>query len=72
MRFTLFFLALTSIFASSFVFAEYDQQCLDDCFSTGHECQYCNWQCYGTPRVDKRIYSESPCELPDKFKPDEE
>lgn len=36
-------LALMS--AASASFAGWNQQCLNDCFSTNHECQYCDYQC---------------------------
>lgn len=30
---------------------EYSKDCLDICFKTGHECNYCNYQCYKEPRI---------------------
>lgn len=26
-------------------YSAWDKQCLDDCFSTHHDCGYCNYQC---------------------------
>ena len=31
--------------ASTACYADWDGQCLNDCFSTGHECNYCDYQC---------------------------
>ena len=27
-------------------YAGYSKSCLDLCFKTGHDCKYCNYQCY--------------------------
>lgn len=35
----LFFLASTSSFAA------WDRNCLNTCFSTNHECKYCDFKC---------------------------
>jgi hypothetical protein len=29
----------------------YSKDCLDICFRTGHDCNYCNYHCYKEPRV---------------------
>ncbi len=29
--------------------ATWNRQCLDSCFSTGHECNYCSYQCQREP-----------------------
>ncbi len=34
------FFATTSSYSST-----WNPQCLDDCFSTHHECNYCDYQC---------------------------
>lgn len=31
--------------ASTSAHAAWSAKCLNDCFSTGHECNYCNYQC---------------------------
>ena len=31
-------------------YALWSAQCLDDCFSTGHECNYCAYQCEREPK----------------------
>ncbi|HTM64538.1 MAG TPA: hypothetical protein VL360_08610 [Gammaproteobacteria bacterium] len=41
------FIALSILSAAS-AHAAWDQQCVDDCFRTHHECNYCDYQC----RVD--------------------
>lgn len=32
-------------------YAAWDAQCLNDCFSTGHECRYCAYQCERDPKT---------------------
>lgn len=60
---------LLACFATS-AYAGYDQQCLSDCFSSGHECKYCAWQCYS----DKAPYvypnTNTPCPLDNKGQED--
>lgn len=41
------FIALSILFSAS-AHAGWDQQCVDDCFRTHHQCNYCDYQC----RVD--------------------
>lgn len=56
------FLVFISII-SSVCYADYDQQCLNDCFSSGHECKYCAWQCYNDKVPAERPYTNTPCPL---------
>lgn len=37
------------LFTTSPAFAHWDSQCVSDCLSTGHECSYCDYQCYREP-----------------------
>ena len=50
---------------STTAYSGYDAQCLNDCFSTGHECNYCNYQCYSEDAYQSRPrYSDAiPCPL---------
>lgn len=59
------FIMLLVVYAiSTPVFAKWDQQCLNDCFDTGHECKYCDWQCTVSDEPPpKWVYSDSPCAL---------
>lgn len=58
------FLSLFLILFVSNVYAGWDQQCLDDCFSTHHECKYCSYQCYSED-YDHPVphYHHTPCPL---------
>lgn len=58
-------LILVSGLLATASYAGYDNQCLSDCFSTGHECNYCNYQCYSedTYRAKPHYSDEIPCPL---------
>lgn len=43
-----YFLILLIALSSPAAFAAWSKQCLDDCFSTHHECSYCAYQCQVT------------------------
>lgn len=59
---TIIFLFLST---SAISYAGYRSSCLDICFETRHDCQYCAYQCYSEDRyVIERDYSEySTCPL---------
>lgn len=46
--------------------AGWNKTCLDDCYATGHECNYCNYECYKDdpyyikPNYDGDSYCTSP------------
>ena len=41
-----FSILIAGCILSSLSYADYDKSCLDDCFRTGHECNFCNYECY--------------------------
>ena len=39
--------------------AAWDRACLDDCFSTKHECSFCAWMCQVDAAQPKALYPET-------------
>lgn len=56
-------LTLMLVIASQLSHAEWDKKCLDDCFGTHHECDYCSYQCEVDGHQKMRVYPTSTCPL---------
>lgn len=40
-----FLIAIFIFLVTSSAYSAWDGQCLDDCFSSKHDCDYCEWFC---------------------------
>ena len=53
---------LSFIISAPAAYANWDKQCLDDCFSTHHDCGYCNYECSTSDNgPPQRVYSDYTC-----------
>ncbi len=50
-------------FLCSPTYAAWRKQCLDNCFSTKHDCDYCAWACESEEPAPQPNYSRAPCAL---------
>ena len=51
-----YFLILLITLSTPTAYAAWSKQCLDDCFSTNHECSYCAYQCQVEEKYDSFPY----------------
>jgi hypothetical protein len=59
----LFVFSFTSSVSASAYPQWWDKQCLHDCFSTGHDCNFCSYQCEAREYPATPYVGNLPCPL---------
>lgn len=67
MKISSFIILLVSL-TSTTAYSAWSKKCLEDCFSTHHECNYCSYQCEVDDYIPRTYTDTYTCPLEQYYK----